>query len=176
MTRPRRSLGDASEPPLDGRADTPDALARRRARLAAAIVSAVRDMPPEVCFRPTRGAAEEAEARQVFYLMQLRMVGDGGSAAAIALIAKAVGRDRATVQHAIEKIEAACEDSPALDLFVNVLVEVALRLEKLQPAVLAALSGGGAGSHAPHEARLRELLRTDRKSFEDKAPRRKRPA
>jgi hypothetical protein len=165
MTRPRRSLAVASKPPLDD-----EALGRRRARLAAAIISAVRDMPPEICFLPTRGAAEEAEARQVFYIMQLRMVGDGGSAAAIARLARDVGRDRATVQHAVEKIERACEASPDLDRFVSELVDIALRLEKLQPAVMVGLATAADVDEdeprEPHEKELRRLLRTDRDSFE----------
>jgi hypothetical protein len=148
MTRPRpKSPAVASEPPPDD-----EAHGRRRARLAAAVISALRDMPPEVMFRPTRGAAEEAEARQVFYLVQLRMVGDGGSAAAIADLALAVGRDRATVQHAVEKIERACEASPALDMIVDKIADLADQMAKLQGPVLAALPPGEDEQIEPEES------------------------
>lgn len=128
-------------PPLD----TLDAAAllerdRRRARLAAAVVSGAFDMAPEVFFRATRGAAAEAEARQIWCLVWLRMGEETGSAAAVARLAKAIGRDRATLQHAVRKMEQACEGSADLDRMVATLADVARTLDKVQAVTLAAVA------------------------------------
>lgn len=140
MTRtPKSPLAPGGpEPPPSDDADAD----KRRARLAAAVISSVYDMAPETFFRPTRGAAAEAEARQIFYLVCLRMGGQAGNAAAIARLAKAVGRDRATIGHAIQKIEQACEGAPDVDRFVDELADIGKRLERLQAATLDAIADG----------------------------------
>jgi hypothetical protein len=113
---------------------------RRRARLAAAVVAGAFDMAPEVFFRATRGAAAEAEARQIFNLVWLRMGADAGSAASVARLGKAIGRDRATLQHAVRKIEAACEGSADLDRMIATLADVGRTLDKVQAVTLAAVA------------------------------------
>jgi hypothetical protein len=113
---------------------------RRRARLAAAVVASAFDMPPEVFFRATRGAAAEAEARQIFNLVWLRMGEDAGSAASVARLGKAIGRDRATLQHAVRKMEAACEGSAELERMVGTLTDVARTLDTVQAVTLAAVA------------------------------------
>lgn len=133
--RPRRPLRADEAPPLDTlEAD------RRRARLAAAVVAGAFDMAPEVFFRATRGAAAEAEARQIWCLVWLRMGEDAGSAASVARLGKAIGRDRATLQHAVRKMEAACEGSPDLHRMIDTLAEVGRTLDKVQAVTLSAVA------------------------------------
>jgi hypothetical protein len=88
---------------------------QRIARGAAALLAFGLDMAPEAFFRKTRGAAAEAEARQLL-LAVLRRAMDTTS---IARLGAALGRDRTTVAHALHKIERDCEDDPDLDAFVE---------------------------------------------------------
>jgi hypothetical protein len=97
---------------------------RRIARGAAALLAFGLDMAPECFFRKTRGAAAEAEARQILLAVVRRAMGESS----IARLGAALGRDRTTVAHALHKIEADCEDDPDLDAFVEEFAGLTKRL------------------------------------------------
>jgi hypothetical protein len=102
---------------------------RRIARGAAALLAFGLDMAPEQFFRRTRGAAAEAEARQILLAVIRRAMDvDVAQKSSIARLGIALGRDRTTVAHAIHKIEAQCEDDPDLDAFVEEFAALTRRL------------------------------------------------
>lgn len=78
------------------------------ARRAACVICALFDLAPETMWRKTRGTADEAFARQV--LAYVLHVSCGLS---LQSVARALGRDRSTIGHAVQTIEALRIDTGA---------------------------------------------------------------
>jgi hypothetical protein len=117
------------------------ALARedeRAARGAAALLAFGFDMAPEAFFRGTRGGAAEAEARQVLFEVLRRALGT----TSLARLGAALGRDRTTVSHGLNKIAALCEEDPGLDAFVAEYAELTRKLAAMGGFTLREIEGG----------------------------------
>lgn len=116
--------------------------AARVARAACAVAASVWDLAPETLYRATRGGAFEAEARQVVYWL-LHKPGRMSLEAA----GQALKRDRSTVAHGVEAIEAALreaageDDGGAVGRFLDELADLFVRLAALQRETLGAMRG-----------------------------------
>lgn len=99
----------------------PGRLNLARTRLVAGVVGFAVDLPPEEILATTRGAPPLARARQlVMYLLH------AGFSMSLSHIAGALGRDRSTVAHGVQRVEDQ-RDAPAFDRWLEGLEEM-LRL------------------------------------------------
>lgn len=133
--REKRKRGPLGEDEIADNLDwTPEA-AERAGRLACACVSGAFDFAPETLYRPTRGGALESEARQ-WAAWLLRKSARMSSR----LVGAVLGRDRTTIDHAVEKIEEeflSDENAEAVLAKVSAAFAILLEVNQLLPPLLA---------------------------------------
>ena len=125
-----------------------DALDKRLARGAAAVVAFAFDIAPETLHRKTRGTGAESEARQIMLAVQRRAAVIARTETSIQRLGRGVDRDRTTVAHALHKIEEASEGSAEVDAFIDALARIVADLIQISAVTTEEIARGVAAARA----------------------------